>query len=246
MRVTKFRINQIFIRSLSPSGGGAGGGHFIFILSFFLFAFSFPDDPGESNSYKMDDSEIELYNAWECDCDSDCSFKKIKEGYYAFSSSTHFHDPAKFIVRYFEEFDSLFVYQRYEYSYGVLWSETEGVLYYDTSLTKDFSYDKMVSYGAWNFLPKNESGIYQMKLERKNEGQSVNAPEPFIHHKLADDLLLSKRLEGASNPEETMKFLRENKGLGLFVHGIEIRMKIYHKGKIIRRTFYFRFRHGEC
>lgn len=217
------------------------------VLSLFLFSARFiSDDPGESTSYKFDDFEFEFYDAWECSCEEVCQFEKRNENYYVFSNATSFHGDGKFFVRYFGEYDSLFIYQRFEYSYGILYSETEGVILFDSTRMKTVDQNKMVSYGNWIFRPINKYGVYNLKLDQGIEGHTVTGPLPSVNRKQAEDSLWHWRFQGASDDDGAKKFIKENKGLGLFVRGIEIRLKVYHKGKIKRFTFYFPYRHGEC
>jgi len=238
---------------LSPSGGGRGR---IGVLSILLFSIIFiswkisPDDPGESKTYSIKDYQLEFYDAWECSCYDSCGFTETSEDYFVFNNATHFHGASNFLIRYLGEegYDSLFVYQRYEYAYGILFSETEGVILLDTARMPSKKQSDLVSYGSWIYRPKNKYGVYDLYHNQKFEGNVVKGPAPKFSKKIAEDSLMNWRVDKYSDKsfEEQKKKFRERKMFGLYINGIELRLKIYHKGRIKRATFYFPFLHGEC
>ena len=105
-----------------------------------------------------------------------------------------------------------------------------------------------MSYGSWIYRPKNKLDVYDLYHNQKFEGNVVTGPTPKFSKKIAEYSLMNLRVDKYSSKsfEEQKKAFRERKMFGLYVNGIELRLKIYHKGKIKRATFYFPFLLGEC
>jgi hypothetical protein len=219
----------------------------IFFSSFYLIHFSIlPSGGDEPNYYKAGEFTVILSNASECDCADSCGFTEIRKDYFVFNNATGFDDIGEVKFQSTNKFDSLFVYQRFEYVYGVIYSETEGVILGDTSRFRTKKQSDLVSYGKWHFLPANEYDMYKLYHKQENFGKTVRGPWPKINRKAAEDSLIKWRTQYDNDPEATKKYIKENNGLGIYVNGIELIVKIYKGGYSRRVTFYFPFRHGEC
>lgn len=212
----------------------------------FIGHFSFSQDESDINVYGIQPfMSIECKGGWESGCDDpqEQSFIADANHTYNFFSSISLHQSNFIRFNFDETNDKIVLKQRFIMAYGSRTSETEGVIFCDTTLSalKGKKNNAWFTYTKYYPLISDTNAFF---ILNELAPHSSSYKQPTLKHFDAKQVIAKDHawLFETGTDEE----LRNNREVKLWPYAIELELTTTCKGKTTVWKFRFKIRHGEC
>jgi hypothetical protein len=212
----------------------------------FLSAYSFAQDENKPGEYIIPGKLVIICNGgWESDCSTpeEQFFIQLVDYSFYFSNTIGFNFQNGIKFEPDQKPEKISVKQRFIMAYGSRVSETEGVVFCDTSLStlKGKNDNSWFSYTKFYPLMTDTAGFYIINDQTPNSGMYKS---PRIGASTAKQHISKdhKWLFDTGTDQE----LRNNREVKVWPYAIELEFTSTYKGKSTVWKFRFRIRHGEC